>query len=222
MPTDLTAIPEHQPGELARLDEIIGETGARIRGMAAFTGEGRSVVHVLLDDLAVARCRAALQRAGMGIADQREVLVIEVEDRPGAIGELTRLLADANVNVDLDYTTFGGVKIVIATDDLASARAALLDARPRRPAACPPRTYNQTAAWLNQASRTGSPRRLAQLAGRSPRPTARVTPAPGLTRWTSGQVTANRAPAPARPPPAATRSARTPPDPSALPSADAE
>jgi hypothetical protein len=53
------------------------------------------------------------------------VLVVEVEDRPGAIGELSRLLADANVNVDLAYTTFGGVKIVIATDDLASARAAL-------------------------------------------------------------------------------------------------
>jgi len=125
MPTDLTVILQHRPGELARLGEVIGETGARIGGLAAFTGEGRGVVHVLLDDQAVARCRAALQRAGMGIADQREVLVVEVEDRPGAIGELSRLLADANVNVDLAYTTFGGAKIVIATDDLASARAAL-------------------------------------------------------------------------------------------------
>ena len=123
MPTDLTVILQHRPGELARLGEVIGETGARIRGLAAFTGEGRGVVHVLLDDQAVARCRAALQRAGMGIADQREVLVVEVEDRPGAIGELSRLLA--NVNVDLADTTFGGVKIVIATDDLASSRAAL-------------------------------------------------------------------------------------------------
>ena len=42
-----------------------------------------------------------------------------------AVGELTRQLADANVNVDLAYTTFGGVKIVIATDDLKSARAVL-------------------------------------------------------------------------------------------------
>jgi hypothetical protein len=43
----------------------------------------------------------------MGIADEREVMVVEVEDRPGAIGELRRQLADANVNVDLAYTTFG-------------------------------------------------------------------------------------------------------------------
>ncbi len=82
MPTDLTVILEHRPGELARLGEVIGETGVRIRGLAAFTGEGRDVVHVLLDDQTVARCQAALERAGIGIADEREVLVVEVEDRP--------------------------------------------------------------------------------------------------------------------------------------------
>jgi hypothetical protein len=42
-----------------------------------------------------------------------------------ALGELTRQLVDADVNVDLAYTTFGGMKVVIATDDLESARAAL-------------------------------------------------------------------------------------------------
>ena len=125
MPTDLTVILEHRPGELARLGEITGEAGVSIRGLAAFTGEGRGVVHLLLDDQAVARCREALERAGMGIADQREVLVVNIEDRPGALGELTRQLAEANVNIELAYTTFGGVTVVIATDDLASARAAL-------------------------------------------------------------------------------------------------
>jgi hypothetical protein len=125
MSTDLTVILEHRPGELARLGEVIGEAGVNIGGLAAFTGEGRGVVHVLLDDAAVASCRTALERAGMGIADEREVLVVEIEDRPGTLGELSRQLADANVNVDLAYTTFGGVRIVIATDDLESARAAL-------------------------------------------------------------------------------------------------
>ena len=125
MPTDLTVILQHRPGELARLGEVAGEAGVSIRGLAAFTGEGRGVAHVLLDDQAVTRCREALEGAGIGIADQREVLVVEVEDRPMALGELARQLADANVNVDLAYTTFGGMKIVVATDDLESARAAL-------------------------------------------------------------------------------------------------
>jgi hypothetical protein len=103
MSTDLTVILEHQPGELARLGEVTGEAGVSIRGLAAFTGDGRGVVRVLLDGEAVPRCRAALGRAGIweGIADEREVLVVDVEDRPMALGELTRQLADANVNVDL-------------------------------------------------------------------------------------------------------------------------
>jgi hypothetical protein len=125
MSTDLTVILEHQPGELARLGEVTGEADVRIRGLAAFTGEGRGVVHMLLDDEAVARCRAALERAGIGIADEREVLVVEIEDRHMALGELTRQLADANVNVELAYTAFAPAKIVIATDDLKSARAVL-------------------------------------------------------------------------------------------------
>ena len=125
MPTDLTVILDDRPGELARLGEATGQAGVNIEGLAAFTGEGKGVVHILVNDDEVARCRDALEAAGMGIADEREVLVVDVEDRPGTLGELTRELAAANVNVDLAYTTFGGVRIVIATDDLGSARAAL-------------------------------------------------------------------------------------------------
>ena len=125
MATDFTVILDDRPGELARLGEALGDGGVNIRGLAAFTGEGRGVVHVLIDDQDVTRAREALGHAAMGVADEREVLVVDVEDRPGTLGELTRELADANVNVDLAYTTFGGVKIVIATDDMDSARAKL-------------------------------------------------------------------------------------------------
>ncbi|MGH3388001.1 MAG: hypothetical protein ACRDOO_03900 [Actinomadura sp.] len=125
MPTDLTVILEDRPGELARLGEVTGEAGVNIHGLAAFTGEGKGVVHVLVDDDVVTRCREALESATIAVADERPVLVVDIEDRPGALGELARRLAAANVNVDLAYTTFGGVHVVIATDDWANARAAL-------------------------------------------------------------------------------------------------
>jgi hypothetical protein len=126
VPVDFTLILDDQPGELARMGEVLGDAGVNIGGLAAFTGEGRGVIHVLVDDDATARADEALRAAGMGIADEREVLVIDADDRPGTLGELARELAAANVNIDLAYTTFGGgVKIVIATDDLESARAAL-------------------------------------------------------------------------------------------------
>ena len=123
MATDFTVILDDRPGELARLGEVTGDAGVNIRGLAAFTGEGKGVVHLLFDDEHVERARAALDAAGMGIADERPVLVIDIEDRPGTLGELTRMLADANVNVDLAYATVGGVQLVIASDDLENARA---------------------------------------------------------------------------------------------------
>jgi hypothetical protein len=62
MPTDLTVILEHRPGELTRLGEVAGEAGARIRGLAAFTGDGRGVVHLLLDDPVPGGARAGRNR----------------------------------------------------------------------------------------------------------------------------------------------------------------
>lgn len=145
MPTDIAVILSDQPGELARLGEITGESGVNIQGLAAFTGEGKGIVHLLVDDEVATRCRDALEAAGMGVADERTVLVVDIEDRPGTLGELTRQLADANVNIDLAYTTFGGVKIVIATDDLENARSALEWSTATRQTADAPSIWDQPA-----------------------------------------------------------------------------
>lgn len=37
-------------------------------------------------------------------ADQREVLAVDIGDRPGALGELARRLVDADVNIDIADT----------------------------------------------------------------------------------------------------------------------
>jgi hypothetical protein len=125
VPRDLTVILKDEPGQLARLGEATGRAGANILGLAAFTGEGRGVIHLLFDDDDAGRARAALEEAGLGVADDREVLVVDVRDSPGTIGELARELGEANVNIELAYTTYGGVRLVIATDDLENARAVI-------------------------------------------------------------------------------------------------
>lgn len=125
MPTNLTVILRDEPGQLAKLGEATGGAGVNIEGMCAFTGDGRGVIHLLIADDVVDRAVQALEGAGMGIADRREALVIDVANEPGSLGELARQLSGAGVNVELLYTTFGGVKLVIATDDLESARVAL-------------------------------------------------------------------------------------------------
>ena len=123
---DLTVILADRPGELAHLGETTGEAGVNILGMCALTGEGKGYIHILVDDEKAEAARAALEAEGMGIADSREALVIDIEDRPGTLGDTARTLADASVNIELAYTTFGNTRLVVVTDDLDSARAALV------------------------------------------------------------------------------------------------
>src|SRR3954468_13001752 len=117
MSVDLTIVLTDQPGELARIGQVTGEAGVHILGMAAFTGQGRGIIHVLVADEEADTAQAALEQTGLGVADAREVMVIDVNDRPGSLGGLARTLGDAGVNIELAYTTFGGIKLVIATDD---------------------------------------------------------------------------------------------------------
>jgi hypothetical protein len=127
MAYDVMVILDDRPGELARLGEVAGAARVNLDGFAAFTGDGKGVVHVLVSDDRLATLREALEAAGMPIADEREVVVVNVADEPGAMGEMARRLADANVNVDLAYTTFGGVRLVFGTDDIRVAWSVLDD-----------------------------------------------------------------------------------------------
>ncbi len=127
MAYDVMVILDDRPGALARLGEVAGAAGVNLDGFAAFTGEGKGVIHVLVADDRLEALGDALAEAGMAVADEREVLVVNVADEPGALGEIARRLADSSVNIDLAYTTFGGVRMVFGTDDLRSARAALDD-----------------------------------------------------------------------------------------------
>ena len=122
---DVVVILDDRPGQLARLGEVAGAAGINIDGFAAFTGDGRGVVHVLVADDRLDSLRTALGAAGMAVADEREVLVVNVADEPGAMGDIARRLADAGVNVDLSYTTFGGVRLVFGTEDIRLARSVL-------------------------------------------------------------------------------------------------
>jgi hypothetical protein len=119
---DLMVILEDKPGALADLGEATGGANINIEGMCATTGEGKGQLHILVEDPAATR--QALEGAGIEVSGERDVLVVEVEDRPGTMAAVARRLADAGVNIELAYTTFGGVNLVLGVDDLEKARTA--------------------------------------------------------------------------------------------------
>ena len=123
MATDLTLYLDDQPGELARIGDILGRAGANIAGLCAVTsGGGQAEVHILVDNATAAF--EALQAAGVKIAAEQEVLVLKVEDRPGALGEVARKLGTQRVNLTLAYLATN-TRLVLGADSLSDARAAI-------------------------------------------------------------------------------------------------
>jgi hypothetical protein len=120
---DLTVIMEDKPGKLADLGEATGRAGINIEGLCAMVGDGKGLIHILVQDADAAR--KALDDAGISVADERDAVVVDLHDKPGAMGEIARDLADAGVNIDVAYTIFTGVRLVILTEDVEAARQAL-------------------------------------------------------------------------------------------------
>jgi hypothetical protein len=120
---DLTVIMDDQPGKLADLGEATGRAGINIAGLCAMVGDGKGFIHLLVEDDAAAR--EALEAAGISVADERVAVVVDLHDKPGATGEIARDLAEAGVNIDVAYTIFAGVRLVILTEDVEAARQAL-------------------------------------------------------------------------------------------------
>jgi hypothetical protein len=86
-------------------------------------GDGKGFIHLLVEDAEAAR--KALEGAGISVADEREAVLVDLHDKPGAMGEIARDLADAGVNIDIAYTIFTGVRLVILTEDIEAAQQAL-------------------------------------------------------------------------------------------------
>ena len=119
--TDLEIALENRPGALAEMGAALGRAGVSVEGGGAWVVGGRGVAHFLFADGAAAR--AALEAAGIRVLAEREVLVQRLDQaRPGQLGELTRRMAEAGVNVEVLYSDHDH-RMILVVDDPAKGRA---------------------------------------------------------------------------------------------------
>jgi hypothetical protein len=118
---------ENRRGTLADLGTALGERGINITGLAGTTWEGTGSVAIVTNDDAATL--AALDEAGFDYRET-ELVSAQIEDRPGALGEAARRIADRNVNIELVMPTdTQGTRVTVAfgVDDVERAREALGD-----------------------------------------------------------------------------------------------
>lgn len=122
MAFDLVIDIENKPGALADVAAAISDAGVNIAAAACMGSGERVELHILVKHAEAARHSLAISH--LGVTREREVVVVDVEDRPGVLADLTRKIAQAGVNLDLVYVATRN-RVVFGSPDLPALRAAL-------------------------------------------------------------------------------------------------
>lgn len=122
MAVDLVIEIENTPGALAEVAAAISDAGVNIAAATCVGPAERAELHILVPHGEAARHALAISH--VAVSREREVVVVDVEDRPGVLAELTRKVARAGVNLDLVYVATRN-RVVFGASDLDGLRAAL-------------------------------------------------------------------------------------------------
>ena len=122
MAVDLAIDIDNTPGALARVAAAISDAGVNIAAATCVGPGERAEVHILVPHAEAAKHALAISH--VAVTREREVVVVDVEDRPGVLADLTRRIARAGVNLDLVYIATQN-RVVFGAPDLDGLRAAL-------------------------------------------------------------------------------------------------
>src|SRR4051794_30972867 len=122
MSIDLAIDIENTHGALAQVAAAISDAGVNISAATCIGPGERAELHVLVPHAEAAKHVLAI--SGVLVTREREVVVVDVEDSPGVLADLTRKIARAGVDLDLVYVATRN-RVVFGAADLAALKAAL-------------------------------------------------------------------------------------------------
>ena len=122
MAFDLVIDVENSPGALAAVAGAVSDAGVNLAAATCMGAGERAELHILVPHPEAAKHSLAISH--LAVTREREVVVVDVEDRPGVLADLTRKIARAGVNLDLVYVATRN-RVVFGAEDVDGLRAAL-------------------------------------------------------------------------------------------------
>jgi hypothetical protein len=120
----ISVFSENKPGQTARVTQILADAGVNIRWVTIASMGTFGVMKVLVDKSTSAL--AALKDKGLAV-HFLDALAVEVQDTPGALNDVAKLLGQHGVNVDnvSGFVANQRAVLVLETNDIAKARTVL-------------------------------------------------------------------------------------------------
>ena len=121
---DFTIVVPHSKGSLATLAEELGRERINIEGLCAVEQNGNVIFHLLTTDKdATVR---VINKVGYKVARETEVIMERIENQPGALGKVTRRLADAGINLTTVYVATD-TRLVLGSENISALETAWKD-----------------------------------------------------------------------------------------------
>jgi hypothetical protein len=122
MAVDLVIEIENTPGALAEVAAAISDAGVNIAAATCLGSGKRAELHILVPHGGAVKRLLGISH--LAVTREREVVVVDVEDRPGVLADMTRKIARAGVDLDLVYVATRN-RVVFGSPDLDGLKAAL-------------------------------------------------------------------------------------------------
>ena len=117
MATEFTVRLEHRPGTLAHVSGVLGDANVNINAFQGTICEGMGIIQFVPD--APDHAARVLDKAGIPYTT-REVLLVNILNEPGTLGDVALVMADVGINIDAVYVTLEG-QVVLGVDDVSGA-----------------------------------------------------------------------------------------------------
>ena len=117
---DIEIILPNEPGMLARLGELLGSSGISLEGGGVFGNGTTAIAHFLVDE--AEKAKELLSHDPFISVRINEVLIQRLkQDVPGQLGMFAAAMAEAGVNILVQYSDHAG-QLIIVPDDLEKGR----------------------------------------------------------------------------------------------------
>jgi len=122
----LSVMVENRRGALAEVCSKLAEKAVNILGLMVPDQAGVAPVRLVVNSVETAK--KVFDSLSLKYTEE-DVLVVQVSDRPGALGKLTRKLADHNLDVKYAYCSIekgsGKAAVILAVSDVQAATKVL-------------------------------------------------------------------------------------------------
>lgn len=106
-------------GILASMSKVLADHGINIEAVAGYAVNNDATIMLVVDD--ALRGKEALQKAGYKNLKENEVLLVNLENKPGALKSITAKLVEQDIDIRYMYGTVCPegcpARIVLATSD---------------------------------------------------------------------------------------------------------